>query len=282
MGAYMFEAAIEELEKAGKLIGTPQSFQHYIKSNSLPKASTAPSISIDDFNSLNPALKSRGYMVFRLGSKEGGDSTTQFALAKFDRMSDFFLFDKEIFANIEIQPFIPNVSVRSLFSYQLIPQLTETSLVNLAFASGLIQSALKIETNKEPIIPATGQSTFTFNVRPLTIAPDSWRHYKGQVEIDGLFIGMRDGREHIFVVEAKSNNSQSIAKHKLVYPLLAIAQSVPSYMSIVPLFIRTIRTDRTSIIFKIAECQIDDPRIENPSVESLRVKKTAAFSLFGY
>lgn len=57
--------------------------------------------------------------------------------------------------------------------------------------------------------------------------PEGGQHYKGQVEIDALFVGRRNRQETLFVIEAKtSNNFQSLAKHKLVYPVLALSSNV--------------------------------------------------------
>lgn len=155
-----------------------------------------------------------------------------FALSKVvNDWSDYFLIDEEVFDSVDTQVYLPNTSVRSLFAFQLLPTLTETSLVNLALASGLLPKALGIEPSQEQIVPATGQSVFTFEFQPLSQSEVKLPHYQGQVEIDALFVGQRDGKECLFVIEAKSSRGfDSLAKHKLLYPVLALQDSVPSYM----------------------------------------------------
>ena len=59
-----------------------------------------------------------------------------------------------------------------------------------------------------------------------------YRHNRGQVEIDSLFIGRRRGEDVLFLLEAKQSD-RSLAKHKLVYPALAVADKVPADIAIV-------------------------------------------------
>ena len=102
-------------------------------------------------------LHVQGCMVFRLGQPKGS-RTTHFALAKVvNDWSDYFLIDQAVFEAVDSQVFLPSASVRSLFAFQLLPTLTETSLINLALASELLPKALGIAPSKEQIIPATGQ-----------------------------------------------------------------------------------------------------------------------------
>jgi hypothetical protein len=84
-------------------------------------------------------------MVFRLGI-EPGRRFTRFALAKCQQgWSDYFLINDEIFGAQEPETFIPQVSSRRLFGFEMLPNLTEQSLTNLAISSGLIGHVLGID-----------------------------------------------------------------------------------------------------------------------------------------
>jgi hypothetical protein len=134
------------------------------------------------------------------------------------------------------------VNRERLLSFHLLPTLSETSLVNLSLASGVLSDALELDEMGSLMPPATGRSTFTFDVRPQSVIDDTYEHRTGQVEIDTLFAEKRNGETVLFVIEAKTGQARStLAKHKLVYPILALADSVPSDIDIVPLYIRCTR-----------------------------------------
>ncbi len=193
-------------------------------------------------------------MVFRLGKKPGAVGA-QFGLARHDgSWNSFFLNDRELLEEAEIQEFVPSVSDRRLIAFQLLPKLTETSLVNLAVASGLLQHALNITEDHEQVIPATSQSTHTFKFFPRVPMESPWEHIRGQVEIDALFYGKRNGRETLFLVEAKSGvPSATLAKHKLCYPLSALRPCVPQEIDIVPVYLKTWK-DSGGRKFLVVEC----------------------------
>jgi len=201
----VFEIALREMDSIGLPTFGPISFQFYIAKNALEPARTWQAISVDQRERLAPELQAAQTMVFRLGAPSGA-RYTHFALAKcHGGWSDYFLEDTQLFA------------------FQLLPALTETSLVNLAVASGLLHHALDLDEPQTTIIPATGQSTFSFHFRPHPAYGICWTHDRGQVEMDALFVARRSGAEALFVVEAKSGRTFSnIAKHKLVYPCLAL------------------------------------------------------------
>jgi len=278
----MFEKAIEELESSGRRVGVPESFQEYVKRNGMAVGRTAAYISINEIRELRPELVQADCMVFRLGSSIGGEHT-QFALAKYrESWSDYFLVDRKLFAASDVEVFLPSVSVRSLFAYQLMPKLTETSLVNLALASGLLPEALNIASSNEQLIPATGQTTFTFEFRPRTDDATRLMHRKGQVEIDALFVGKRSGKECLFIVEAKAGvKMESLAKHKLYYPMLALQPSIPTYMEVVPVYMRIIRKG-DGVKFNIAECAMTKNNGQYGALDELGVKTVKRYSLLGY
>ena len=270
------------MQRTGSLISAPQSFQEYASEMNLGNNRTAQYISINSFSDLHNSLLGSGYMVLRLGSPQGSKHT-HFSLVKVENdWNDFFFVDKTIFNEVEPSVFTPIVSDKNLLSFKLFPKLTETSLVNLALATGLLAEALNIDKEKEQLIPATGQSTFTFDFQPLSQNKKKLTHNKGQVEIDSIFTGMRNGKECLFVMEAKtSNDLESLAKHKLFYPLLSIAPQLPEGMEIVPVYLRAVR-NKDSIEFNVAECINPILNGEFCALTELEVSKVSRYSLFGY
>ena len=252
-----FEPALQQMAQNNSDVFGPTSFQQYVLTNGMGNAPTAPSISVDNLSRLAPALRNANVMVFRLGQEER-TRNTKFALARVKGgWSDYFLLDEEIFGSTAPEVFIPSGSARDLFVFQLLPTLTETSLVNLALASGLLGTALRLDEPDRPIIPATGQTVFSFKFQPHPSIETIWNHDRGQVEIDALFTAKRQGKETLFLVEAKSSSDiSSLAKHKLVYPLLALRQHIPSYFDIVPVYLRVLHVGK-SLHFLVSECAIE-------------------------
>ena len=278
----MFEQAIRELEDSRDLVGEPRSFQGYIADQDIRNSRTAQYISINSLTDLNAELRDSNCMVFRLGSPPRSRNT-YFALAKVNEdWSDYFLIDEDLFGNTDVEVYLPSASVRSLFSYQLLPKLTETSLVNLALASGLLPQALGISAGQDQVIPATGQSVFTFDFQPISSCDKMLTHNKGQVEIDALFVGHRNGKECLFVIEAKSSKELgSLAKHKLLYPFLAVQNKIPSYMEVVPVYLRAVRK-KGYIEFNIAECTLPKKDGVIGALDQLKSKKITRYSLHVY
>ena len=252
-----FERALQLMAESSSDVFGPISFQRYLTESNISHAQTAPSISVDSLAGLAPELREAGVMVFRLG-QETGARTTKFALARSKNgWKDYFLLDNEIFAAVGPEVFIPSGSARDLYVFQLLPALTETSLVNLALASGVLGTALQLDEPDRPIIPATGQTVFSFKFRPHPSIDTVWDHDRGQVEIDALFTARRKGKETLFLVEAKTGNELStLAKHKLVYPLLALCGHIPSYFDIVPVYLRVLHIGN-SLHFLVCECAIE-------------------------
>lgn len=277
----LFKDILIEMQEQDISISEPQGFQSYAKMNNV-SANTATSISIDSLKKLPKVLKQSNAMVLRLGSRPN-DNQTYFSLVKTINVQDFFFDDESLFGKLKPELFLPNVSIRSLYAFQLLPKVTETSVVNLAIASGLMAEALNLEDNKTIVVPATGQSTFTFNFKPLANKSIVLQHINGQVEIDAVFVAKRDGKEHLFVVEAKHGDKfDSLAKHKLLYPSLSLLQKLPSSMPIVPVYLRSMKTDK-GINFFVAECsRIVNQQDELYSLDMLRPCKVQALHLANY
>lgn len=81
-----------------------------------------------------------------------------------------------------------------------------------------------------------------------------------------MFVGRRDGRKTVFVVEAKTD-SPPLAKHKLVYPVLGLISRVPADIPVVPIYLRA-WASTGGFNFLIGECDFPDPRVSHPPVLS--------------
>lgn len=183
----IFHDLLQEMQAKEQKISIPQGFQDYVNANNL-KANTAASISIDSLKKLPKILKNQNTMVLRFGSRPASNQAsnqTYFSLVKSNSVNDFFFNDQALFGQLQPELFLPNVSIRSLFAFQLLPKVTETSVVNLAIASGLMAEALNLEDDKTIVVPATGQSTFTFNFKPLTNEDIVLEHIKLYLLLNG-------------------------------------------------------------------------------------------------
>jgi hypothetical protein len=249
---------IERNGRSGLDTYGPIPFQAYIAQHHLPAARTWQYVSVDSLDRLSPDLREAMTMIFRLGSRSGVNGT-HLGLAKcLNGWNDYFLDDRELIKQAAPDAYLPSASARRLFAFHLLPKLTETSLVNLAVGSGLLQYALRLSEGEEQVVPATGQSSFTFDIAPRLGMPIPWQHVQGQVEIDALFVGRRDEKECLFLVEAKSGSpTGTLAKHKLCYPLAALRGEVPEYIRIIPVYLKT-WTENDGQHFLITECSSGD------------------------
>jgi hypothetical protein len=189
-------------------------------------------------------------------------------------LGDFFLMDEEIFRDTNLATYISDATQRELLPFQLLPAQTETSVVNLAIATGLLGDALGVDRTAMPRAPATGQSTFTFTFRPPSALPIVWEHRNGQIQIDAIFVGRRDEVETLFIVEAKHGRQSSLAKHKLAYAVLAVVPGVSRHLPIVPVYVRVVRS-ADDLHFLIAECEMPDPRVGLVAIDMVRPRKVS-------
>jgi hypothetical protein len=252
----VFDIALQAMDANQSPTYGPKAFREYVGENGIRAEGRTPAyISIDRPMALQPELRSARVMVFRLGQGT-------FALARFTTPTgwgEYFLDDAALFGGLQPQAFIPSVSYRQLFAFTLLPNFTETSLVNLAVASGLLQVALELdEGTLLPFAPGTGQGTYSFDVRPNLVNGVTWPHEEGQVEIDGVFVGRRGREECVFVLESKSGPLEFLAKHKLVYPVLALKRQIPAYFRVIPVYVRGfVRGGEAH--FYVAECRFAGP-----------------------
>ncbi len=278
----MFERAIAEMHAGVKLAFGPVSFRNYVRGTADEGAMPAPWIAKDSLDSLAPELRSAKTMVFRLGSPSG-EKHTHFALAKcIGDWSDYFLLDNILFRETAPNFFLPSVAEDALFAFQVFPKLTESSIVNLAVATGLLGTALALDHPNQVVIPVTGMSTFTFLVTPHSKIGVSWNHTKGQIEIDAVFVGMRQERPSLFVVEAKfGTRSTSLAKHKLAYSALAMKTTTPPHLPIIPVYLRAFRVN-DDLHYQICECAPIGNENESLVIADIKPTRTAHLLLRGY
>jgi hypothetical protein len=255
-GMKIFAPAIRQLTPGGWSVFGPTSFQRYLREHGFTqRVDTASAISVDSLDRLAPELREAGAMVLRLGKAPDGPGT-QFALIGTPgRLNDYFLIDHEVFTQVEPAVYRPSQNLRDLLPYYLLPKLTERCMVNLAFASGLIGHALGLDEPWPTAAPATGSGTYSFSFRPYPGAP-LLHHREGQVEIDAIFAGRRGGRDVVFVLESKMGAPGSLAKHKLVYPVLALADKVAPQAELVPVYLRC-QEDGDGVTYHLVECGFD-------------------------
>jgi hypothetical protein len=272
MSKGIFDPAISELPDKPVGFWGPESFQNYLDKNKIRDKKTAAHISVDSLQKLDKSLRKNDIMVLRLGKSKDRRST-QFGLAKVSgKLNDFFIIDKDIFNRVTSRVFQPKTSKQALYPFVLFPSTSETGFVNYAFASGIIKYALHLDSDQETIMPLTWKRNYTFELKPHTrLKPVT--HRNGQVEIDSLFVGKRKNKYSLFIIEAKSDKTSSLAKHKLVYPILSIlskTKKIPVDMAIIPIYMRII--EETDVLhFLIAECNYPNPRIRLEGIDKLKV-----------
>ncbi|MBC99340.1 MAG: hypothetical protein CME63_16475 [Halobacteriovoraceae bacterium] len=267
----IFDLKINELDQGNR--PTPESFQGYLKRiNWSKKISTAECISIQTFEDLRPELKEASYMVLRLG-KSSDSKGTQFSLIKTDNWSDYFLFNSVPTNDVTEHRFENDPNYES---FRVINKLTESSFINLLLHSKVLLRHLNFDSDS-PIIPATSNSTHSFIVKPHSKSDIEWLHDNGQVEVDNIFTAKRGGENILCIIEAKSNKSNSLAKHKLVYPILSIQPNLSKEYKIIPLYIR-INKEKNKISFQVIECSFPQD-INEQFINKLTPVKVTNFSV---
>ena len=263
----MFDLAIKELLDSNSLVGRPQSFHEYKKKVGVKKnIRTAEYLSIYSIEDLKEELANAKCTIFRLGSPKG-ERYTYFSISRYKtNWNDYFLMDDQIFSKDEkLYDLSKNKNVHYLFS--ILPSLSEKALVQLSLATGILFEALKIKNTKN-IIPATGAGSYTFKFKPLKDSIEL-THYQGQVEIDSFFIAKRNKKKCLFIIEAKSNKSKSLAKHKLLYPILSMQSNIDPEIEVIPVYLKFVLKNRR-VFINVVECRL--PRIDTKfgSIEELK------------
>ncbi|MEY7849564.1 hypothetical protein AB7C87_10265 [Natrarchaeobius sp. A-rgal3] len=275
----VFGPAIRELSASERSTFGPTSFRDYVVRHDVDAGPRTPRyISVDSLEDLPPSLAEAGAMVLRVGSAPDGTGTAFVLVDSPGGAGEFFLRDESVFAGQPVERVEEPPESDRLSSYRVLPTLSETSLVNLGLASGVLADALELDTSGPLAPPATGRSTFTFEFRPHGDCSETVTHRHGQVEIDTLFVERRGGESTLFVLEAKTGPRASLAKHKLVYALLAVADSVPAEIELVPVYLRCRQADGV-IAFDVAECALPDPRERIPGVNELESRRSRVIEL---
>ncbi|AXR82962.1 DUF6997 domain-containing protein [Natrarchaeobaculum sulfurireducens] len=274
----VFGPALEKLAASDQSVLGPTSFRSYVTRHDLEAGPRTPRyISVDALSDLAPELREADVMVLRTGSAPDGRGTGFLLVESHDGIEEFFLCDESAFDGSSSER-LSMADDERLESFELLPSRSETSLVNLGLASGALAEALSLDRPGALSPPATGRSTFTFEMRPHGQLSETVTHRNGQVEIDTLFVERRGGERTLFVLEAKTGPRASLAKHKLVYPVLALAERVPPAVSIVPVYLRC-RDGGEQVTFAVAECTLPDPRESIPGVNDLEVTRSSVIEL---
>lgn len=275
-----FSAALRDPRFWTTSVFGPLSFRRYLRDQGLPhRGRTAESISVDYFERLPADLRQNDTMVLRLGRSPEDPTETGFALIRIPgaMRKAFFLFDEEVFVASEPVRFLPGISTKRLLPFTLLGTLTEDSATLLAFASGLLTHALELDEDASHILPARGNSAYSFKFRAHPSVELEMAHDRGQVEIDQIFVAKRKGVETVFIIESKFGaRTRSLAKHKLVYPVLAIRRQAIG-LPTVPVYIRIERIPE-GLLYKIAVCDFDTS-CEPPCLSDLRVSSSATYCL---
>jgi hypothetical protein len=274
----LFDLALKEM--AANWVKGPESFKAYKERAAVPgDYKTQKTLSVQSHLDVRPELREKKTMIFRLGAHSG--PTTSFALARADKWPDDYFILNSIFD--KPRTFLSRAPVRELYTFKLI-KLVERTLVNLALISGVLAVALDLDDHEYSSPGATGQSRYDFTFRPHSADDTELEHLAGQVDIDLLFVAQRKNEDIAFVVEAKYDDptkppKPSIAKHKLLFPVLAIRENVPEGMKIVPVYLNATPGEEV-IDFQIAECEhYLGGDLETQCVDKLTVKRTDSLRL---
>lgn len=252
----LFDLALEELGDLWVKQFEPFT-QYRARSGAAGLFKTQATISVQELADLRPELRTAQTMVFRCGASGGG---TRFALARSKRWpDDFFILDSGF--SPAPPTFLSAAPTRELLGFSLIKPV-ERTLVNLALTSGAVAEALDLDDASYGPPGATGNSAYSFQFRPHSCDATVVTHESGQVEIDLVFVARRSREETVFVVEAKYEDrlgrksatpSGTLAKSKLLFPVLAIQPRVPAGMPIVPVYLKAVVAEEV-IDFHFAEC----------------------------
>lgn len=270
-GEQVFRQALEAMGPGDGLL-PPRQFLAFARDCGVElRHQTQKFISIDSFRRLPRVLREADAMVLRLG---GEGVRTDFTLVRIaGGLRSFFFFDHEVLDRAEAETFLPVASVHQLYAFGVLNAGSEANLVNFAFASGLLAEALELDEPGPLFPPATGASRYTFAFRPHSGLDATITHRAGQVEVDALFVARRGGRQCLFVMEAKADGDASLAKHKLLYPTLALADRVPRDMPVIPVYVR-LHLSVAGLDCMVAECDAAD-RSRRAALDEFTVRKAS-------
>ena len=235
------------------------------------KGKTPQNLSIDhhqNFVNTHPDLSREGMYLFRLGR-----GTFSLVQAK-NILEDYFV-DDNMFPKSG-ERYVSSASQQDLFSFSIMPKLTENTLLSLGLATGIIQAGLGMDSEQPIPSPSEANGTYKFEVKN----PHNSENFThdGQVEIDTVVFGKMNGKYTLFVIEGKEGKpSTTLAKHKLAYPVMALASEgkIPEYVNIIPAYVRAWQDGKNnSIHYCIATFDMNcNPR--NSAVDLSRIELNA-------
>ena len=234
------------------------------------KGKTPQNLSIDHYqnykNTHRDLFDERMYLL-RLGKG-------CFSLVESNNILDEYFIDDNVFPKLGDR-FVSSASQQDLFSFSIMPKLTENTLLSLGLATGIIQSGLGMDTEEPIPSPSEANGTYKFNV----VNPHDKQFFvhDGQVEIDTVIFGKMNGNYTLFVIEGKEGKPTStLAKHKLAYPAMALASEgkIPDYIDIVPAYIRAWEDKKTnSIHYCIAKFEMNcNPRNSPVNIANIKLQ----------
>ena len=235
------------------------------------KGKTAQNLSIDhhqNFVNTHPELNKEGMYLFRLGRGT-------FSLVESKNIKEDYFVDDKMFPK-EGARYVSSASQQDLFSFSIMPKLTENTLLSLGLATGIIQAGLGMDSEDPIPSPSEANGGYKFEIKN----PHDSQNFihDGQVEIDTVVFGKMDGEYTLFVIEGKEGGpSTTLAKHKLAYPVMALASEgkIPEYVNIVPAYVRAWQdVENNSIHYCIATFDMNcNPR--NSPVDLSKIKLNA-------
>lgn len=286
-----WEYALRELEDKETGIFGPKSFIGYLQDLGEDPRDyrTAAQISIDTYRDLSRELRQNDTMVFRLGFAPEGPGTA-FGLVKVENhLEDFFIQEEELassnrshldFSEDGDDLDLINIPARDMLdAYRLLPNFSESSFVNLALSTGILGRSLNLDGDIIGTAPTTISSSFSFSFRPHSHLSHEFYHDNGQVEVDALIITRRNGKRVMLVIEAKQGRQRALAKHKLMYPFLAVNNLIADDIDqVIPLYMRA-STDGQNINYDIYEGTVESPEGELPAIDELIIKENYHYSI---
>lgn len=234
------------------------------------KGKTPQNLSIDhyhNYKNTHKDLSEENMYLFRLGKG-------CFSLVESESILDEYFIDDNIFPKVGDR-YVSSASQQDLFSFSIMPKLTENTLLSLGLATGVIQSGLGMDSEEPIPSPSEANGTYKFKVEnPHNV--DFFEH-DGQVEIDTVVFGKMNGNYTLFVIEGKEGKPNStLAKHKLAYPVMALASEgkIPDYIQIVPAYVRAWEDKKTnSIHYCIAKFEMNcNPRNTAVNIANVNLK----------
>lgn len=237
------------------------------------KGKTPQNLSIDhyhNYKNTHKDLSEEKMYLFRLGKG-------CFSLVESESILDEYFIDDNIFPKVGDR-YVSSASQQDLFSFSIMPKLTENTLLSLGLATGVIQSGLGMDSEEPIPSPSEANGTYKFKVEnPHNV--DFFEH-DGQVEIDTVVFGKMNGNYTLFVIEGKEGKPNStLAKHKLAYPVMALASEgkIPDYIQIVPAYVRAWEDKKiNSIHYCIAKFEMNcNPRNSAVNIANVKLKSNA-------